>query len=383
MGKVGFGAWLPDERSQFEEGIIQYGWGKWFEIASFIPSRSKRQVKSHAQKFGIHRPAEKAELIKKHEKAKMKKNKKNHDFRDVSEFNEIASMKKKTSGSRAKPAPKPMPAFKKAKSPVAVGGPEPELRDASKFNRSPTKSDVAEGKPEVAPFSSVVTPSSSLIYSADAAAALKDSMPSLDYFLDELIDVSSPLNVEDASFAFEVENLINLEEEGDIIPVALDDQEINSGTLMQLRLQVQPNEGVLDEITKFLESPPDKPTSESKSTLMRRRIIRLTTEASDVGWWRKNETFIPENTKQAHLEHLVALTFAVLQADVWKRSDHVNAQDDIRNICSLLPGLWDRVIHSLAENSFELFGDGSYPSKRSQAVKEMILMFSDIPLQYG
>ena len=199
-------------------------------------------------------------------------------------------------------------------------------------------------------------------------------MPSLDYFLDELIDVSSPLNVEDDSFAFKVENLINLEEEGDIIPVALDDQEINSGTLMQLRLQVQPNEGVLDEITKFLESPPDKPTSESESTLMRRRIIRLTTEASDVGWWRKNETFIPENTKQAHLEHLVALTFAVLQADVWKRSDHVNAQDDIRNICSLLPGLWDRVIHSLAEN---------YPSERSQAVKEMILMIKKIPLQYG
>lgn len=72
MGETAKGTWLPVERSQFENGVIRFGWGKWLDIASCIPSRSKSQVKSHGQKYALHRPDEKAELIRKHEAA-MKK----------------------------------------------------------------------------------------------------------------------------------------------------------------------------------------------------------------------------------------------------------------------------------------------------------------------
>jgi len=164
---------------------------------------------------------------------------------------------------------------------------------------------------------------------------------------------------------------------------------------MHLRLQCQPSEVALDEITALLESPPDLFTSESKCTLMRQRIIKLATEASQVGWWRESETLIPEVVRKAHLEHLVAFTFAVLQADAWKRSSdeivpgqtrcqtrHFNAQDDIRHICQIIPGIWNRVNHALARDSYALFGAGVDQLERSHAVNKMVHMFDGIPCQF-
>ncbi len=277
----------------------------------------------------------------------------------------------------------------------------PELRaKLMQLESSPTKRDAAD-KPEVmcfeqaSSFSSVVTPSPSFMSNAEDAEEVNGLMANLDY-LDALDDDCK--GVEDDSFALDLEDDIldiKLEEE-DLIPgtieynsVAPDEQQIRSRALMHLRLQVQPNEGALDEITAILESPPDSPTSESKSTLMRQRIIRLATEASDVGWWRESEKLISEVVQKAHLDHLVALTFAVLQADAWKRfsedivpgETRFNAQDDIRHICQLLPGIWNRVNHSLARDSYALFGAGIDQLERSHAVTKMVRMFDGIPYQ--
>jgi hypothetical protein len=56
-----------------EQACVRYGWGRWKEIASFVPSRSRSQVKSHAQKFQLVWPKEKERLDMLHEERKRKK----------------------------------------------------------------------------------------------------------------------------------------------------------------------------------------------------------------------------------------------------------------------------------------------------------------------
>ena len=46
------GAWSSDEHKKFESGVKLHGWGKWDEISTnVVKSRSRAQVKSHAQKI--------------------------------------------------------------------------------------------------------------------------------------------------------------------------------------------------------------------------------------------------------------------------------------------------------------------------------------------
>lgn len=70
------GTWTKAEHNQFEQAVIQYGWGDWVSITQKIPTRDKKQVKSHAQKFDIHHPGGRDRLQKEHQKARMKKLKK-------------------------------------------------------------------------------------------------------------------------------------------------------------------------------------------------------------------------------------------------------------------------------------------------------------------
>jgi len=226
-----------------------------------------------------------------------------------------------------------------------------------------------------------MTNSPSMKSSAEEAQELRGLMASLDY-LDAWEDDSK--GVEEDSFALTLaDDILDIKlEEGDIIPDVVDiveddsvvpnEQQIRSRALMHLRLQCQPSEVALDEITALLESPPDLFTSENKCTLMRQRIIKLATDISDGAWWRDGN--MPEVVRKAHLEHLVAFTFAVLQADAWKRSSdeivpcqtRFNAQDDIHHICQIIPGIWNRVNHALARDSYALFGAGVDQLERSQ-----------------
>ena len=527
------GLWSPLERSQFEKGVVQFGWGNWLEITKCIPSRSKCQVKSHAQKFTIHRKEEYAALVRKHAAAMKKGICRTKEPKQVAAVVTPAAKIVKRRPSRSSPvatklaAPTPVKVRRSSKTsmraaatvtpaepglarvrrgssasnesaataitaaptPVKVrrastgsiniavtSNPKPALANAKNLSkepakqptsgaaqlldlleRLPTKSDTpkehklptksdtpkepklhedmeleisptkvdesgvvselseqfmqlassptksaAAGKPELGmklkssltSVDSVVTPSPSCKSTAEETEELKGLISSLDYYLDTWDEDSK--GVDDHSFALENDILdIDIGEE-DIIPgmvdiveddsVAPDEQQIRNRALMHLRLQVQPNERALDEITAFIESPPDSPTVENKSTLMRQCIIKLATEASNVGWWRESEKMTPEVVRKAHLEHLVALTFAVLQADAWKRfsedivpgETRFNAQDDIRHICHLLPGIWNRVNHSLARDSYALFGAGIDQLERSHAVNKMVRMFDDI-----
>ncbi|KAK1741936.1 hypothetical protein QTG54_007509 [Skeletonema marinoi] len=233
-----------------------------------------------------------------------------------------------------------------------------------------------------------MTNSPSMKSSAEEAQELRGLMASLDY-LDAWEDDSK--GVEEDSFALALaDDILDIKlEEGDIIPDVVDiveddyvvpnEQQIRSRALMHLRLQCQPSEVALDEITALLES------------LLTCSLLKanLATEASQVGWWRESETLIPEVVRKAHLEHLVAFTFAVLQADAWKRSSdeivpgqtRFNAQDDIRHICQIIPGIWNRVNHALARDSYALFGAGVDQLERSHAVNKMVHMFDGIPCQ--
>jgi SHAQKYF class myb-like DNA-binding protein len=60
------GGWSDTEQSQFLNGCIQHGWGKWSSIQDVIPSRDRHQIKSHAQKFQRSYPEIKLDLIRRH-----------------------------------------------------------------------------------------------------------------------------------------------------------------------------------------------------------------------------------------------------------------------------------------------------------------------------
>ena len=51
------GSWRPSEHTSFKRAILSIGWGNWKLISEqAIPSRTKEQIKSHAQKYAIHHP---------------------------------------------------------------------------------------------------------------------------------------------------------------------------------------------------------------------------------------------------------------------------------------------------------------------------------------
>jgi len=58
--KTGWGPWTETEQLQFRQGCILHGWGQWGGIEEFVTTRSRAQIKSHAQKFLKNRPDEKA-----------------------------------------------------------------------------------------------------------------------------------------------------------------------------------------------------------------------------------------------------------------------------------------------------------------------------------
>ena len=62
MKTMAQGKWSAGEHHLFLKGCIDFGWGKWADIAQAIPTRSVSQVKSHAQKVDIHHPGEKKRL---------------------------------------------------------------------------------------------------------------------------------------------------------------------------------------------------------------------------------------------------------------------------------------------------------------------------------
>lgn len=94
------GTWTPAEHNQFEQAVIQYGWGDWVSITQKIPTRDKKQVKSHAQKFDIHHPGGKDRLQKEHQKAQKKKLKKAGDAKrkKLEEEKKAAEEEKKKMG---------------------------------------------------------------------------------------------------------------------------------------------------------------------------------------------------------------------------------------------------------------------------------------------
>jgi SHAQKYF class myb-like DNA-binding protein len=60
------GPWSTTEHSLFETGCIKYGWGDWKAISLELTTRTRTQIKSHAQKFQRVHPLEKARLDKEH-----------------------------------------------------------------------------------------------------------------------------------------------------------------------------------------------------------------------------------------------------------------------------------------------------------------------------
>ena len=62
----GWGPWTSQEASQFSEAITLYGWGQWEKFHTVVTTRTKEQIKSHAQKFLKHHSEEKLRLDKEH-----------------------------------------------------------------------------------------------------------------------------------------------------------------------------------------------------------------------------------------------------------------------------------------------------------------------------
>lgn len=62
----GSGQWTDAEHQQFEWGVVVHGWGRWKEIEAMLQTRTRFQIKSHAQKFMVHQPDAKVRLEKEH-----------------------------------------------------------------------------------------------------------------------------------------------------------------------------------------------------------------------------------------------------------------------------------------------------------------------------
>eukprot|EP00580_Thalassiosira_gravida_P013840 CAMPEP_0201680138 /NCGR_PEP_ID=MMETSP0494-20130426/50147_1 /ASSEMBLY_ACC=CAM_ASM_000839 /TAXON_ID=420259 /ORGANISM="Thalassiosira gravida, Strain GMp14c1" /LENGTH=478 /DNA_ID=CAMNT_0048163817 /DNA_START=36 /DNA_END=1472 /DNA_ORIENTATION=- len=60
---MGTGPWTAIENHQFERGCALHGWGNWKQINMVIPTRTRVQVKSRAQKVRTYRPALKRRLV--------------------------------------------------------------------------------------------------------------------------------------------------------------------------------------------------------------------------------------------------------------------------------------------------------------------------------
>jgi len=69
------GMWSVDEHAKFEKAVIEYGWGDWVSVTAQIPTRDKKQVKSHAQKFDLHHPGGKDRLQREHKRLEEKQKK--------------------------------------------------------------------------------------------------------------------------------------------------------------------------------------------------------------------------------------------------------------------------------------------------------------------
>ena len=495
---VGKGYWTDLEKRQFENGVLKFGWGRWREVSGLIPTRSKAQVKSHAQKFATHRREEYEHLLQKHEveekkraeKAKQQKKEQEQKsnkqlmvvplptkkiFRRSSRTSAAARMaatikstapspvkvrrSSKSSIERADVTPKVatvkakklanqatmkpklgeqiMKMFTKNNSPHketkldATGSEMGEkvmhltispMRDdaiaalddhTQVFTKSHTKDKPGvEMKLEDSPFKcksfdqheihvqsnfpvlSVVTPSSSFVSTFEESQEVEELMRSIDFdtFEDDSKDIdeeSFVLALANELFDFDLEDEDILSGVSNITDNAYTmEQQIKnpcrSSAFVHLRLQVQPDEHTLDQIIAILESHPSESESACKCTAMRGRILKLAKEVMESGWWRDSpDRLTPyENVQRAHLEYLVALTFAVLQADAWKRSpDVLNAQDDILSICQIIPGIWNRVNKKLLARDGNLFGIGNDQRERSDAVESMVRMFDTIPLQ--
>jgi hypothetical protein len=67
-GRQGSNNWSDVERSQFEQGVIAHGWGSWAAIAraNIVPTRDRKQLKSHAQKIQLNHPADYQRLLREH-----------------------------------------------------------------------------------------------------------------------------------------------------------------------------------------------------------------------------------------------------------------------------------------------------------------------------
>ncbi|KAL3795479.1 hypothetical protein ACHAW5_007226 [Stephanodiscus triporus] len=67
------GTWSTHEHELFEKACVHHGWGRWKDIALDVPSRSRSQVKSHAQKFQMLQPKQKEILDMLHKERSRKK----------------------------------------------------------------------------------------------------------------------------------------------------------------------------------------------------------------------------------------------------------------------------------------------------------------------
>ena len=58
--------WSNVEKTQFEQGVIVHGWGKWRKIGRYVKTRNKKQISGYAAKMTQNNPGEKERMLKLH-----------------------------------------------------------------------------------------------------------------------------------------------------------------------------------------------------------------------------------------------------------------------------------------------------------------------------
>ncbi|KAL7489916.1 hypothetical protein ACHAW6_015655 [Cyclotella cf. meneghiniana] len=374
------GPWTEQEHEAFKQGVLGMGWSHWKDIQElYVPTRSKDQIKSHAQKFELHHP----------EQAKMLK-------RQV--YTNDVMGKAHTTKVHAKFKIPKMSPIRLADIPQV--GTDANLANARAILQklSPHQLDVILAELSIAmpqcPPSSVAASPHPLM----GAQVASDYFDELNIYRNPAARVSPTNEHEKSNVDFlGVIDSLDLFNDDFISNVA--EQDMNR--LHREEVQVGHH---YYAICSHLNKPPDFNDPKecivlddytrkvlSKGPLMRARLIEIMNSHINANWWKgdTSSVTVPISNgaksqelidKEGEAEHVVALLVAMYDLEEWRTlssAGNVFELGDIFSVVCNANEMWTRIKTSLMRGGYTLFGgaNGAHRVGLIQSVVDGLVKF--------
>ncbi|KAL3796145.1 hypothetical protein HJC23_000648 [Cyclotella cryptica] len=369
------GTWAHSEHEAFKQGILKCGWSRWKEIQEgYVPTRTKSQIKSHAQKFELHHP----------EEANMLKNK---------EYtNDLMGKVHATKVHRKLKIPKKALTHQ-AK--MVKHTPEEDLNGVcailQKLSREQVQGILAKLNIDV--------PQSPLGADATTPSHLTGAQASIHYFHDQLSHPNlaarvSPTNEYEQS-GDDIFGMDGLELFGE--DVLLPDNVVLSQDINFHREEIKVGDHyrkiccLLNQRADFnnakecimMENFEKKVLS--KGPLMRVRLTSLIQHHIESNWWKGDASSVTAPIRgdaksqdirrnQQEVEHLVALLVIMYDLEEWRvlsSPGNVFELGDIYALVHKAAEMWTRIKVSLMRGGYTLFG-GENGAYRASLINSMV-----------